>query len=539
MYSHIVFFVGGFLTPFFEPMPPSRATPGGHPYAVDQQHSSLTFAARHWGVSRVRGSFSRWSGGLTLAPGSFERSTVTIIVDATSINTGNETRDAELRQNWFEADKHPLIEFSSSRVTRNASGQYVVAGDLTMKGVRKQVSASLRELGTFRALSGVEGRAFSAAFAIARKDFGVTADHFFEKAGAIADTIEIDIELQATPADPALTPFRSRNGRQSVGEIIYERARREPVNGVTRAWLAHVLSTDTLTIDARELGAALHRLVNEGRKSEAGNIAQTVELELPALPGLSRVLALVHLSLDNNERASQYLERARRETPSDAMLREYARAVVTPSHDAAQSGVTEVRVPRGTTVNVDGKLDAAEWTGAYEAALAGGARLLLRHDDKYLYLALKAEPGYPSVCVASGDIVRILHASAALGAGIYARTGAVWQRRQAFAFAMRSADVSEKGKAAQRDYLVANGWVATNFAMSRTDKEIQIALSLFDRNDPRLALGYWVLQDNRALAWPANVVDGCTMAQVVQGPLPAEARFEPRSWVRLRFVRDR
>jgi hypothetical protein len=92
-------------------------------------------------------------------------------------------------------------------------------------------------------------------------------------------------------------------------------------------------------------------------------------------------------------------------------------AFVASSQANAQS---ELRVPRRSAPRIDGRIGADEWAGSVEAALPDGGRVLMRHDGAYLYVAIRSgKHGFASTCVARGDTVRILHASAALADAMY------------------------------------------------------------------------------------------------------------------------
>lgn len=215
-------------------------------------------------------------------------------------------------------------------------------------------------------------------------------------------------------------------------------------------------------------------------------------------------------------------------------------SVAPPSNDKRHSDRVDfaqpaaVRIPRLAPIVIDGRLAPGEWDGSYETTLSDGARLWLRHDDEYLYLGLRlASQGFPSVCITAGDTLRILHSSAALAAAVYVKSGASWQQRKPFAMAMRSGDTSSAGKAAQRKYLAAERWVASNQAMSGTEREMQLALSLIDRKDFRLAIGVYTSSTGGAMPWPAAVADGCTALKTVQGWLPNELVIDIAKWSRL------
>jgi hypothetical protein len=205
-------------------------------------------------------------------------------------------------------------------------------------------------------------------------------------------------------------------------------------------------------------------------------------------------------------------------------------ALVTPSLQQQAA----IAVPRGRPPVIDGRIAAQEWNGSFEAVMPDGTELKLRRDDAYLYVAVHGtRPGFPSLCVTRGDTTRVLHASAALGDALFTGAGSSRRLVAPFAFEMRSAESGDALAVAQARYLVSHRWVATNNAMSTTDREMKVDLALFEPNDARLAIGFYTMATDSVSVWPAGANDGCTAAKVVQGWLPPAIEVRPRSWALL------
>src|SRR6202008_607153 len=82
-------------------------------WAIDPVHSEVSFVVRHMVVSKVRGRFDRFEGSLNLADNPLD-SSVEAVIDAGSVNTGNEQRDGHVRSaDFFDVDQHPQITFRS------------------------------------------------------------------------------------------------------------------------------------------------------------------------------------------------------------------------------------------------------------------------------------------------------------------------------------------------------------------------------------------------------------------------------------------
>jgi polyisoprenoid-binding protein YceI len=142
-------------------------------WAIDPVHSEVSFTVRHMMVSKVRGRFDTFEGTFVTAD-DFSASQVTASVDLSSINTGQEQRDAHIRSaDFFEVEKYPTMTFTSTGVKETGDG-YVLEGDLTLKGVTKTVAFDLEVSGFGPDAYGGTRAGFSATTKINRIDFGVS-----------------------------------------------------------------------------------------------------------------------------------------------------------------------------------------------------------------------------------------------------------------------------------------------------------------------------------------------------------------------------
>lgn len=166
-------------------------------FTIDGAHSQVLFKVRHLGVSTVTGRFSKFTGSFQYDPQTQRGGSVTFTIDATSINTDNERRDAHLRSpDFFETDKHPQITFTSTRVDRTAAGKYRITGNLTMHGVTRPVVLDGEMVGPQKSgQNWVAG--INANGKLSRKDFGLVWDRVTEGVSAVGDEITLQIELEA------------------------------------------------------------------------------------------------------------------------------------------------------------------------------------------------------------------------------------------------------------------------------------------------------------------------------------------------------
>src|SRR5262245_55301151 len=109
-------------------------------FNIDSPHSSIQFSVRHMVVARVHGSFRRWSAELALDEADMCRSPVKVTIAADSVDTGVGKRDDDLRGAGFlDAAQHPQLSFRSRRIESAGGETYRVIGDLTIRGVSREV----------------------------------------------------------------------------------------------------------------------------------------------------------------------------------------------------------------------------------------------------------------------------------------------------------------------------------------------------------------------------------------------------------------
>ena len=168
----------------------------------DLTHSSVNFHVRHLMVSKVHGRFSLWSGSLELDEADLTKSRVEVSIDATSIDTKEEKRDAHLRSpDFFDVEKYPALTFKSTAVEKRSDDELVVTGDLTIHGVTKPVKLAVELGGFVKDPWGGTRTGFSAKTSINRKDFGLHWNAALEAGGVVVgDKIEIGLEIEAIKA---------------------------------------------------------------------------------------------------------------------------------------------------------------------------------------------------------------------------------------------------------------------------------------------------------------------------------------------------
>jgi polyisoprenoid-binding protein YceI len=165
-------------------------------WTIDPTHTEIGFTVRHL-MSKVRGKFETFEGTVVAAE-DLASSSVTVEVDLSSINTGTADRDAHLRSgDFFEVETHPKMTFVSTGITQDGD-DYVLSGDLTIKGVTRPVQLEVELLGEGGDPWGGTRVGVEAKGEISRKDFGI--DFNIPVSGdkvMIGDKIKLQIVAEA------------------------------------------------------------------------------------------------------------------------------------------------------------------------------------------------------------------------------------------------------------------------------------------------------------------------------------------------------
>jgi polyisoprenoid-binding protein YceI len=166
---------------------------------IDTSHSSVHFVVRHMVVSKVRGAFGQFSGYVDYDAENIEKSSVSVEIDAASIETREAKRDAHLRSaDFFDVEQFPKLTFQSTAVRRTGDEKLALTGDLTIHGVTRPVTFEVEELGGGKDPWGNQRLGWSASTTINRKDFGLNWNQVLEAGGVlVSEKVTIELEVQA------------------------------------------------------------------------------------------------------------------------------------------------------------------------------------------------------------------------------------------------------------------------------------------------------------------------------------------------------
>jgi polyisoprenoid-binding protein YceI len=166
-------------------------------WTIDPIHSDVSFVVRHLGVSKVRGQFNTFTGEIVTAEDPLN-SQVKATIEAASFHTRQEQRDNHVKSpDFLHVEEYPELTFTSTGV-RHDGEQFLLDGDLTVRGVTKAVTLNLEINGFGEAPDGAPLVGISASTEISRKDFGV---HGGAAGAMVSDKIQILLEVEAKRND--------------------------------------------------------------------------------------------------------------------------------------------------------------------------------------------------------------------------------------------------------------------------------------------------------------------------------------------------
>jgi polyisoprenoid-binding protein YceI len=165
----------------------------------DPAHTSVDFKVKHMMVTTVKGRFTGVHGRII---GNIEEphlAEVDVTIDASTVDTRNDQRDAHLRSaDFLDAENYPQITFKSTRVERASDDEVKVIGDLTIRGVTKEVTLNVEINGFGKTPFGTEVAGLTATTTLNRKDFGLNWNVALETGGwLVGETVKVEIDVEA------------------------------------------------------------------------------------------------------------------------------------------------------------------------------------------------------------------------------------------------------------------------------------------------------------------------------------------------------
>jgi polyisoprenoid-binding protein YceI len=164
-------------------------------WAIDPSHSSIGFSVKHMMIATVRGRFAQFEGAVEADETGIAR--VHGVVEAATIDTNEPQRDEHLRSaDFLDAAEHPQIRFASSAIERLGGDEYRILGEITIRGVTREIALDTDVQGAGTDPWGNERIALEASGELSRKDFGLTWNQVTEAGGVlVGDKIRLTLDL--------------------------------------------------------------------------------------------------------------------------------------------------------------------------------------------------------------------------------------------------------------------------------------------------------------------------------------------------------
>tara|TARA_R110002096_G_scaffold334997_4_gene528628 strand:- start:101 stop:631 length:531 start_codon:yes stop_codon:yes gene_type:complete len=165
-------------------------------WSIDPAHSEITFKVKHLMISNVKGEFKTFEASIDGED--FTNSTLSAKIDASSISTNNNDRDTHLKSpDFFEVEQFPEITFKSTSLKKGDDDEYKLVGDLTIKGVTKEITLDTEFGGFMKDPYGNEKAGFSINGKLNRKDFRLNWNAALEAGGVmVGNEVKINAEVQ-------------------------------------------------------------------------------------------------------------------------------------------------------------------------------------------------------------------------------------------------------------------------------------------------------------------------------------------------------
>lgn len=171
-------------------------------WTIDPTHSEVKFKVKHLVISTVTGHFNEFTATIDGSKDDFTDAAISFKANVNSVDTNNPQRDGHLKSpDFFDAANHPELTFTSKNVTKKSASDYVVTGDLTIRGVTREVSLNATYNGTVKGFGGVDVTGFEITGKLNRQDYGLTWSTLTEAGGVVVgDEVKLEISAEFVKA---------------------------------------------------------------------------------------------------------------------------------------------------------------------------------------------------------------------------------------------------------------------------------------------------------------------------------------------------
>jgi polyisoprenoid-binding protein YceI len=299
-------------------------------YSVDGMHSTIGFATTLLRAVKVRGRFDDYEATIIYDEKHPERSSVSAVIQAKSINTNMGFRDDHLRSpDFFDVKTYPTIDFLSDRVVSRAGGA-TVSGTLTMHGVSRRITFPVKLALVPYRIGSTRGVAFTAALHLSRKDYGIAGTNKFNPdydplTNMLSDNVDIFLELDAI-RDGFATRRLGDGTPPSVADTINRTLQAHGVDAAIRTYRALRTGAPTsFNFGAYELDLLGHKLAECGDVRDAIAILKVNASEFADSAGVMETLAESQALANDRVGAIETYRRVLAKFPNNVSAREMLR----------------------------------------------------------------------------------------------------------------------------------------------------------------------------------------------------------------------
>lgn len=167
-------------------------------WAIDPAHSEFEFKVKHMMITNVKGRFTEFEAFVTTSEDEYLTSDVEVRIKAASINTGDQKRDEHLKSSdFFDAENHEYITFQGTAHEKDSDSNFILYGDLTMRGISRQVKLDAEFNGLMKDPWGNEKAGFTVTGKINRKEWGLNWNAALEAGGVlVGEEVQINCDVQ-------------------------------------------------------------------------------------------------------------------------------------------------------------------------------------------------------------------------------------------------------------------------------------------------------------------------------------------------------
>lgn len=167
-------------------------------WVIDPTHSEITFKVKHLMITNIKGEFRTFSASIASSSTDFTSAKAEATIEVESIFTNNTDRDGHLKSaDFFDATNHSTLSFESTSFVKTSNETYKLLGNLTIKGISKEINLDVEFAGINKDPWGNEKAGFTLEGKINRKDWGLNWNAALETGGVlVGEEVKISAELQ-------------------------------------------------------------------------------------------------------------------------------------------------------------------------------------------------------------------------------------------------------------------------------------------------------------------------------------------------------